>query len=549
MPHLPSADFTPSCRAIVFAVCPASQLPDRDHPLCLLPLGPRSIVQHSIELAVRLGATVVDVVASEGACPLRSLLGDGSRWGISLRLHLVADPEHPYSSLRFLCRPRPGLTEDRCLIIHTQSLVPGAEVLAVTADVSSRSVILYQSSDGIWSGMASVPISIADHLPLEDLTFDHLQSVLENQSERTSVTADVLSLKSAAEILVAQRRVLNGEFPSLLEGYRCAEPGVWIGRNVRIHPTAGLLAPVFISENSEIEAQATVGPGVFLGERTIVGRGALISDSMVLSLSSVGEELTLKDSIVSGSRILNTRLGISLNVQDDLLLGNLERRSVRQALAALMSRIAGIMLLLFTLPLVGAYWLFGGHRSRVRLTLPGIVRTPAPDAEILWRTMRLPTFVHDCESVFAEHDRRSLWRDLVVRIIPSLAQVVMGRVRLAGVMPRSVAQVQAIPEFWKPIILSEPSGLIYESLVQSGPAATFDEACAADLWFVTSGQPFRSARLLLRYLSALVKGPHATRKHSASQPEAARRAATISSIRRNPIVVSTRLLENRHVKT
>jgi hypothetical protein len=270
---------------------------------------------------------------------------------------------------------------------------------------------------------------------------------------------------------------------------------------------------------------------------------------MVLTMSSVGEELTLRDSIASRSRIMNTRLGISLAVADDLLLGNLERRSVRQALAAVFSRAVGLLLMMLTLPLVGAYWLFGGHRSRVRLTLPHVVRTPSPDAEFLWRTMRLPTFVHDCESAFAVHDRRSLWRDLVVRVVPSLAQVVIGRVSLVGVMPRSVAQAQAIPEFWKPIVLSECTGLIHESLVQSGPLATFDEACAADLWFVMSGQRFKSVRLLVRYISALIAGPHAVRKRSASRQSTVRRAATTSRINQNTVVVSTRLLETRHAET
>lgn len=521
---------------------------ERDHPLCLLPLGPRSIVQHAVELAVRQGATVVDVVASEGAQQLRSLLGDGSRWGVSLRLHMVADPERPYASLRFLCRPHSAAADQRCLIIHAQALAPGVGVLSEIAAVNPHSRVLCHASDGTWSGLACLPVAFADALPLEDLTFESLQAALEDQSEVVSIVADVLPLKSAAEILAAQQRVLKGEFPYLVEGYRSAEPGVWIGRNVRIHPTARLLAPVFISENSEIEARATVGPGVFLGERTIVGRGALISNSMVLTMSSVGEDLTLRDSIASRSRILNTRLGISLSVADELLLGNLERRSVRQALSGLFSRVAGMLLLLLTLPLVGAYWLFGGHRSRVRLTLPDVVRTPVPDAEFLWRTMRLPTFVHDCESAFAQHDRRSLWRDLVVRVVPSLAQVVIGRVRLVGVMPRSLAQAQAIPEFWKPILMSEPSGLIYESLVQSGPRCTVDEACVADLWFVMSAQRLKTARMLMRYFSALIVGPHAVRQRSVAQPSADRRAATISRISKDHVVVSTRLLENRHAE-
>lgn len=521
---------------------------ESDHPLCLLPLGPRSIVQHAVELAVRQGARIVDVVASDGAPKLRHLLGDGSRWGISLRLHLVADAEHPYSSLRFLCNPQSQAADANCLIIHTQALAPNTAALRNANAGSSRSVVMCHSGDGEWSGLARVPLSFAASLQLEQLTFDGLQAALQSFPDTVSVESEVLSLNRASDILDVQQRVLNGQFPTLLEGYRGVEPGVWIGRNVRIHPTARLVAPVFISENSEIEARATVGPGAFLGERTIIGRGALVSNSMVLTMSSVGEELTLQDSIVSRSRILNTRLGISLNIADDLLLGNLERRSVRQAIAAFLSRSAGLLMMLLTLPLVGAYWLFGGHRSRVRLTFPDVVCTPAADAEFLWRTVRLPAFVHDCESAFAVHDRRSLWRDLVVRIIPALWQVASGRVRLVGIMPRSILQTQTIPEYWKPILLSEPCGLIYESLVQSGPQSSFEEACAADLWYVMSAQRFKATRMFLRYIRALIIGPHAVRHRSGSRRKPAQAEMTISRINRNTVTVSTKLPEARYAE-
>ena len=140
---------------------------ERDHPLCLLPLGPRSIVQHAVELAVRQVATVVDVVASEGAHQLRSLLGDGSRWGISLRLHLVADADRPYSSLRFLCRSHSDASDGRCLMIHAQCLAPGAGMLTEIAAASSSSTVLCHAQNGTWSGLACVPFTFEESLALD----------------------------------------------------------------------------------------------------------------------------------------------------------------------------------------------------------------------------------------------------------------------------------------------------------------------------------------------------------------------------------------------
>ena len=102
-----------------------------------------------------------------------------------------------------------------------------------------------------------------------------------------------------------------------------------------------------------------------------------------------------------------------------------------------------------------------------------------------------------------------------MRIVPSLSQVVAGRIRLVGAMPRSVDEAITIPEFWKPILFAEPTGLIFETLAQTGPAATSDESSTGDVWFAMTRQPFKTVRLLIRYLKALLSGPLAIRKAAA----------------------------------
>ena len=335
-----------SARAIVFAVCPDEHLIEADRPLCLLPLGPKSIVQHVIESAVRCGARMVDVVISEGAQELRAMLGEGERWGIAIRIHLVADPLRPYGVFRFLRRPGSPDQSDSCLVLHTSSLVVNPQTATDAEFAAPDSAVLWDRVDGLWSGMARVSNSFLNEYGSDNLTYGELARLITEVPIVHRIQDTVLAVSTSAEILDAQMRVLHGEFPVLLENYRSAESGIWIGRNTRIHPSARIVAPVFISDHCEIEALASIGPGAFLGERTIIGRGAVVQNSIVLSLSSVGEELTLQDSIASRSVILNTRLGISLNVMNDLVLGDLGKRHIAQKLNSLASRTAGLILLL-----------------------------------------------------------------------------------------------------------------------------------------------------------------------------------------------------------
>ncbi len=495
-----------STHAIIFGVCADAHVIDGELPLCQLPLGPKPIVQHVVESAVRLGAKTVDVVISEGAQEIRQLLGDGQRFGVRLRIHLIADSQHPYSVFRFLCRSTDEAAASRKILLHTSHLV-FLENLQAAATVDSGESIVLKDAHGDWTGVAEVCLHKLRALAAAELTFETLASVICEAETSCIDVSDVLRLDTPAAILDSQARVLNDEFPELVENYRSAEKGIWIGRNAKIHPTATIIAPVFVSENCDIDAGATIGPGVWLGERTIVGTGAVISNSIVLSMSSVGEELTIQDSIVSRSHVLNTRIGISLNIVDDLLLGDLTHKTLTQSARLLVSRLTGLVLFLMTIPVLGAYWLVVSHRCRLRLVTRKYVRTPAPTADFLWRTIRLASLAIDSESRSEVSPRRLLWRDLCTRIIPSLSQVAMGHVRLLGVTPRTVSEAADVPEFWKAILLTAPSGLITESLAQAGADVTEEQRCSSDVWFAMSPRRFKAQWLFARYIRALIQGP------------------------------------------
>jgi len=102
------------------------------------------------------------------------------------------------------------------------------------------------------------------------------------------------------------------------------------------------------------------------------------------------------------------------------------------------------------------------------------------------------------------------------------------------VKPRTVAETGAIPEFWKPIILDQPAGLIYESLTQHGPTSSDDECCSGDVWFAMSQQHLRGTRLFIRYLRSLISGPLAVRSVMSNVQPGLRHTLTVRERERVP---------------
>jgi hypothetical protein len=61
-----------------------------------------------------------------------------------------------------------------------------------------------------------------------------------------------LSVRAFADLLEAHRAVLGKEATGLLFACREADPGIWVARNVRLHPTVQFFPPVYVGENCDI---------------------------------------------------------------------------------------------------------------------------------------------------------------------------------------------------------------------------------------------------------------------------------------------------------
>jgi mannose-1-phosphate guanylyltransferase len=79
--------------------------------------------------------------------------------------------------------------------------------------------------------------------------------------------------------------IYTGAYSASLNGI-CPLPGfenqdVFISENTIIHPTAKIVGPVYIGENTKIGAYSTIGPNTIIGNNCIVGINNKIIASIV----------------------------------------------------------------------------------------------------------------------------------------------------------------------------------------------------------------------------------------------------------------------------
>ncbi|MBJ7900191.1 MAG: mannose-1-phosphate guanylyltransferase [Cyanobacteria bacterium RI_101] len=111
---------------------------------------------------------------------------------------------------------------------------------------------------------------------------------------------DVGSLESYRE---AQYDAL-GEKVALDFPQSCPQPGVWMGDNVIIDPTARLCPPVLIGDNCRIGPNSEIGPATVIGDNTTIGLGAELKRAIVGHGALIGDEVSLAACVVGrGCRV------------------------------------------------------------------------------------------------------------------------------------------------------------------------------------------------------------------------------------------------------
>lgn len=490
-------------RAVVFALENGERTElALDRAGFLMPLVDKPIIQHLIEYAVRCGASEVDVVVAGSADDVRSIANGGLRWGVTVNVHLPNMVQQPYPILRQFIGINPH-QDAQLLVLHADTFCPD-----FIPDTDCGALPVVFQHDDTWTGMALFNQAqllrnyqlLADREDFGDQILQHARDF-----GRVVDVGRPLSFRGGAAFLDSQSRVLNGEFPTILEHLPTAEPGVWIGRNSRIHPTTRITAPVYLGSNCEIAKGVTLGPGAVVGEDCLVDQNVTVTNCLVLPSSSVGEGLNLEDTVICGRKVFNTRINASIDLCDDVFASDLRGDSFLQIFSGLASRLVAVCLLpVVWLPIYLLLHAAAVLSKSKNWKVHSYVRTPSPENQFLWKPLKLRSWGTRTEMVSGA---AAAWCDLLLRIIPGLPAVARGELRMVGVTPRTEEELTQMPRPWREMLLAAQAGLISESLIQFGPNAPDDPRTVADLWHTSAPRRLVRVLLLCRFLRTLLVGP------------------------------------------
>ncbi len=449
----------------------------------LLPLIDRPFIQHVVENLIEAGIRKFDFIMCRHPEKFEKLFGDGTRWGCEFKFHLTRRVAETSNVLRALALTAESSDE---------------KFLPVRADRFSAFSAEMPSTDA-FAGLEKMAIS-ADTLSDSELKLESLfdKPQIPAKDDQNS-TPNFYSAENCAALLNAQKKFFAANAPRDLLTAREIERGVWFARNVSLHPTAKINAPVFIGENCRIAADAEVGPNAVLGANCLIEKKCAINNSLVLADSYVGENLEVADSLLGGGKIINTRLGAEIEIPDQFILGSLREREIKRFFVNFLSRFAAFFLLLFSLPVLifTFIWLKitrrGGRVMQARET----VLLPTNK-----KGNRLQTFRRfDFSTAETTHNwETGDWREIFLKILPALINVARGEMRFVGVRPLDREQVAALPADWREFYVSSKTGIITEAFVFGGASVTSDDRYLSESVYAVSADWRTDLKILRSYI-------------------------------------------------
>ena len=456
-------------------------------PSVMLPVAGRPLVQYVVEWLVDSGVTSIDCIVSVMPEQVETSLGDGARWGISIRYRVARDPVHPYGMLAVLDYS----AEEQVVLAH-------ADRLPLWKFDSSKVGLVVRN--GEWTGWGIVPASVLNHLTGEMDEAGVFSELSVHRNLRVQEEPVLLSVRSFVDFMDANWTVLEKRFPGLQLSGREASEGVWISRNVSLHPTARLTAPAYIGENCRIAAGVQLGPRVVVGSDCFVDQSSELSEAVVFGGSYIGEALELKNAIVDRNCLVNVRVGAAVTVTDNFILGSLVQHHFRQFAQRLFSRIVAVLLLVLMSPLLLAAWLWclitrrglAIHRREV-LRLPAGVGAGSETYGLVGLC------ASDNPSACAGRAH-----GFFLHLLPGLVNVCKGDLTLVGVTPRSAEDVESLPPSRKQLFLGSPAGLITEVSVVHGAEASEEQRYSAEVFYAAMAGPKHDAELIAAYCAQLL---------------------------------------------
>ena len=300
-------------------------------PKPMLPIANRPMMEHIVLLLKQHGITDIVATVQFLASLIRNYFGDGSDLGVSLSYANEDVPLGTAGSVlgardllsgTFLVISGDALTDidlEEVVAFHRQRGAAATLVLKHVQDPLEFGIVMTKEdgsierflekptwgqvfSDTINTGIYVLEPEILDLIPPEqpyDFSSELFPAMLDKGLPLFGFVTDAYwtDVGNTDAFLQAQYDALAGKVRANLPGFEL-RPGVWIGEDVDVDPTARIEGPALIGDNSRIGAGATVGPGTVVAGNAIVADDAIVTGGVLMERGYVGAYARVRGGVV-----------------------------------------------------------------------------------------------------------------------------------------------------------------------------------------------------------------------------------------------------------
>ncbi|MGH2737048.1 MAG: sugar phosphate nucleotidyltransferase, partial [Actinomycetota bacterium] len=284
-------------------------------PKPMLPVANRPLMAHIIELLRRNGVTDIVATVQFLSSVIRNYFDDGSDFGVSLSYATEDVPLGTAGSVlgarellsgRFLVISGDALTDidlGEVLDWHIARGAAATLVLKRMQDPLEFGIVMTDDegrierflekpswgqvfSDAVNTGMYVLEPEVLDLIPPDrpyDFSSELFPAMLDKGLPVYGFVAESYwtDVGTSEAYLAAQQDVLQGRVQIELAGFE-VQPGLWVGEDVEVDPTATLKGPALIGDNCRIGPGASIGGGAVLGDNVIVAGDATVWGGVVM---------------------------------------------------------------------------------------------------------------------------------------------------------------------------------------------------------------------------------------------------------------------------
>lgn len=344
-----SANFVPVSHAVLIEPPLAAQLQPLmvRRSLAMLPVAGKPIIQLWLEHINLMGFTSVSIGVRDFPQALRNLVGDGSRWGLSIQIHALTDTMTTEGAVRHIGMNGPQLvaslnaipTQNLSFLLSRLTHQDPAEHALLNNETAEQPLV-YLSKDT--SGESTVATSnSAARLPLANHLF--------------------LTIDSVKSLWTVNEALLKREiFDPLHAGFE-VDPGIFMETGVQVKPGVNIQGPVKVGQNSYIGKNVKIRKNVVIGAGVIIESGCELENTVLLDNTHVGAESNLSNVIIDGASVYSLQGDTFTWINDPSILG---WTNAAEARVSPLERLTAVCLLLAFMPALLAFALLQWARRR-----------------------------------------------------------------------------------------------------------------------------------------------------------------------------------------